>query len=177
MRIDWLCTHIRSSEKVTPSISSIRNEGRRMKQSEELKRFEEDLRGSEELRKRLDDVCRRIAAEGQVANDGEVMVAAAKEFGYNISIAALEQARAEAEELDPEALALIVGGVDNSGKDWCADTNYTCFAAYHAMTEDESGHGGWCWTGWHCLAATLHTEAQDHDVSCWKDYTCLAKYR
>ena len=69
-----------------------------MKHSEELKRLEEDLRGSEEIQKKLDEACRRIATEGKSASDGEIMVAAAKELGYDISIAALEQARAEAEK-------------------------------------------------------------------------------
>lgn len=145
-----------------------------MKHSEELKRLEGDLRGSEEIQKKLDEACRRIATEGKSASDGEIMVAAAKELGYDISIAALEQARAEAEELDPEALAIVAGGVDNSEhKTWCDDTNFSCFANYHERTEDEEGHGGWCFTAWHCVAATLHTDEHDPDIACWSDYKCI----
>ena len=146
-----------------------------MKHSDELKRLEEDLKGSEVLAKNLDEACKRIASEGQAESDGEVMVAAAKELGYDISIAALEQARAAAEELDPEALMSVAGGIDNGDhKGWCDDNNFNCFTNYHQHIEDEDDHDGWCLTAWHCFATTLHTGQKDQDVSCWSDSTCVA---
>lgn len=41
-------------------------------------------------------------------------------------------------------------------------------------TEDEYGHDTKCWTLWHCLLATLHTESESHYVSCLADWNCYA---
>ena len=147
----------------------------------ELKRLESDMKASEELRKNLDEAVRRIAAEGKAQSDGEVMVAAAKELGYDITIAALEQARAESEALDPEALKSVAGGMgdyDCEGNNYmdnpsCDDNNYMCFANYHDRVEDEDEHGAWCFTAWHCFAATLHTDQMDKHIACWSDYKCM----
>jgi hypothetical protein len=73
-----------------------------MSNLDELKRLENDMKAAEELRKKLEDPPSDIAAEGKAQNDGEIMAAAAKELGYDISIAALEQAKAEA--LNPAEL-------------------------------------------------------------------------
>ena len=141
-----------------------------MSNQNEVKRFENDLKANKELRKKLDDAVKRIAAEGLAQSDGEVMVSAAKELGYDISITALEQAKAEAEALDPEELAAVAGGVEN--QDLCSSI-YACDDIFNETYIDEYGHDSWCMTAWHCLAATLHTDAQDQDVTCWKDYQCL----
>ena len=116
----------------------------------ELKRFENDLKANKELRKKLDEAVKRIAAEGNAQSDGEVMAAAAKELGYDVSVAALEQAKAEAETLDPEELAAVAGGIE----------------------EDEYGHDIFCLAVWHCLTVTLHTESENKSVACWADYWC-----
>ena len=121
----------------------------------ELKRFEQDLRASEELRKKLDEAVKRIAAEGKAQSDGEIMVKAAKELGYEISIAALEQAQAEAEHLDPAELGQVAGGLGDK--------------------VDGDDHDAWCLTIWHCFGATLHTTPSEDNrkVTCWSDYRCL----
>ena len=136
----------------------------------ELKRFENDLKANKELRKKLDEAVKRIAAEGLAQSDGEVMAAAAKELGYDVSVAALEQAKAEAETLDPEELAAVAGGVEH--KQLCS-SDYGCAGIVNDAYTDEYDHDSWCVTAWHCYAATLHTDAQDKDVSCWQDYKCL----
>ena len=41
----------------------------------ELKRFENDMRASVELQKKLDEAVARIVKEGKAGNDGEIMVA------------------------------------------------------------------------------------------------------
>ena len=75
-------------------------------QNEELKRLENDLKANG----KLDEAAKRIAAEGKAQSDGEIMVTAAKELGYDISVTALEQARADAEPVPHEALAEATGG-------------------------------------------------------------------
>ena len=72
---------------------------------------------------------------------------------YKDEIASLEKAKAEAEELNMEAMEAVSGG--------------------SPTVEDEKGHDGWCVTAWHCFAATLHTSADSPDVSCWKDFLCM----
>ena len=81
------------------------------------------------------------------------MVAAAKELGYSISLAALERAKAEAEELDPEALNEAAGG----SIDWCIK-EYECALTYITNKEDQDGHNMFCFTAWHCFTAVVHTE-------------------
>ena len=145
-----------------------------MSNLDELKRFENDLRGSEELRKRMDETVKRIVDEGKAANDGEMLVAAAKELGYDISIAALEQAKVEAEELDPEALEAVAGGEHTN----CPDSNnYYCFAIYGSQIEDEYGHDFWCATAWHCYAITLHTESKAEYIACLYDFNCCSWWK
>ena len=146
-----------------------------MSNMDELKRLESDMKASEELRKNLDEAVRRIAAEGKAQNDGEVMVAAAKELGYDISIAALEQMRAETEDLDSEELQAVAGGVDNSTKGQC-DEDFICSFVDRGKFEDEKGHDGFCFTGWHCYTVTLHTDTNEIDVSCWSDHRCVLAY-
>ena len=146
-----------------------------MSNFDELKRFEKDLKANEELRKALNDACKRIKDAGQAQSDGEIMVSAAKELGYDVSIAALEQARAETEALDPVALQAVAGGVHNVGKDKCPENpNFMCDVNYHSEWEDEEGHDAWCMTGWHCAAATLHNDTEDKHAYCWQDYKCWA---
>ena len=134
----------------------------------ELKRFENDLRGSEELRKKLDETAARIKNEGRVQSDGELLVAAAKELGYDFSIAALEKSKAEAEPLDPADFERVAGG--SMGGLLPND----CMFIWDQKYRDENDHNGWCMTAWHCLAATLHTDTDNHDVACWSNYQCMA---
>lgn len=145
---------------------------------EELKRFENDLRNNEELRKKLDDAVKRITSEGEAANDVEVMVKAAKELGYEISIAALEQAKAKAEEMDADELKQISGGNDDDSAGLCL-LEYSCFYMHHQVNlqgencEDQDGHNGFCWTAWHCATAVMHTEGGTQREACWSNYNCM----
>ena len=137
----------------------------------ELKRFEQDLNADKALQKKLDEICSRIAEEGRAKSDGEVMAAAAKELGYDVSVAALEQARAEAEQLDPAELEKVAGG-GRRGRPGCPqNAGSLCSFSYRGSLWDE--HDSWCFTAWYCYAATLHSDTDDEDVACWSDYSCL----
>ena len=148
-----------------------------MSNMNELKRLENDLKSSEDLRKKMDEAIRRIAAEGKAQNDGEIMVAAAKELGYDISIAALEQAKAESEAMDQEELQAVAGGVKNYWEGSCDDNNFLCIISYRGTVEDEYGHDACCVTGWHCLTVTMHTDSNDKDAACWSDFQCFLAYK
>ena len=140
---------------------------------EELKRFEKALNTDKEMKGRLDEICKRLAAEGDAQSDGEVMVQAAKELGYDISIAALEKAKAEAEALDPAELEAVAGGGTDPEKvkEGCV-VDYGCEYDYHKMTDDEYGHDWLCLAVWHCFTAMLHTEGETEVEACWADYHC-----
>ena len=140
----------------------------------ELKRFENDLQNSAELRKNLEAALKRITEEGRVKSDGETFVAAAKELGYDISIAALEQRQAEVEALDAAELENLAGGQTHYG---ICDENYVCNFIYATEHEDEYGHDCSCMTGWHCATITLHTGSEDKTTKCWSDYTCFLAYK
>ena len=145
---------------------------------DELKRFEADLKNNEELKRKFEEALKRQVEGGEAQSEGEVMVRAAKELGYDISIAALEQTRAEAEELDPEALKDAAGGDDGvGGYDHTRTDNcwkeYLCAVVNRTSYEDLEGHDTWCITAWHCYAATLHTEGGTEKEKCWSDYKCV----
>ena len=117
----------------------------------ELKRFEDDLNSNEELRKKLEDAVKRLADEGKAQNDGEVMAAAAKELGYDISIALLEQAMADAEKLDADELDAVTGGA-KKGDEWCV-MDYSCFVP---LNHDREGHNNACFADYQCFSIYHH---------------------
>lgn len=93
-------------------------------------------------------------------NDAEAFSLAARAAGLEISPEEVEQAMAEAQELDAEELKKVGGG------DWSDNDS-------GKYPEDEKGHDIWCWTAWHCFTATLHTETETESVACWSDYQCV----
>ena len=135
----------------------------------ELKRFENDLRASIELQKKLDEAVKRITEEGKAKNDGEILVAAAKELGYDISIAALEQAKAEAEPMDPAELEAVSGGKKTHNSEYFNG----CGLLWEQDNVDEYGHNMWCIATWHCLTALCHNDSKEKDITCWSDYKCV----
>ena len=132
-----------------------------MNNNTELTRMEEALRSDEELRQKLEEACKKIAESGEAKNDGEIMVKAAAELGYSITIEELERASASAEELSEEELNSVSGG------EW----------ALAWEGEDEYGHDRYCVSVWHCNTITLHTNSKDKAVSCFADYFCGFVYK
>jgi predicted ribosomally synthesized peptide with nif11-like leader len=122
-----------------------------MSKLNELKRLENDLKNNEELRKKLDEAVKRIAPEGKAQNDGEVMAAAAKELGYDVSIAGLEQAMAEAQELNDTELDAVAGGA-KKGDEWCV-MDYSCFVP---LNHDREGHNNACFADYQCFSIYHH---------------------
>lgn len=118
-----------------------------MNNKNELTRMEEALRNDEELRKKFEEAIKKVAESGEAKCDGEVMVKAAAELGFSITIEELERAKADSEELSDDELDNASGGVN--------------------LREDDKGHTNWCITAWHCLATTLHTETTTHEEACW----------
>ena len=109
-----------------------------------LKKLEIALKENKELAAKFEAEILRIAKEKDAANDGEAVVKAAKAVGFDISIADLEKAQAETQELDPEEIESSAGG-------WCW-ADYDCYTAFFHDTPNEEGNA--CWWDYDCK--TVH---------------------
>ena len=81
-----------------------------MNYNNELTRMEETLRNDTELQKKYEETCKRIAESGEAKSDGEIMVKAAAELGFSITIEDMERAKAASEELSDDELDKVAGG-------------------------------------------------------------------
>ena len=96
-----------------------------MSKSENILAFEAALKESKELLEKYNAAKKRIIENKEAANDDEVLVKAAAEIGYTLSIAELERVSAEAEELNDDDLAIVAGGARTP----CL-YNYDCMFLY-----------------------------------------------
>ena len=153
-----------------------------MEKAEELKRFEHDLKESADLRAKLEKEIRRVFEAKEATSDGEAIAKAAAELGYTITREEMERAAADLEAVDDDELESVAGGADiepydKSRADEDCWYDYTCPTVGRTEHgEDEYGHNAWCWTGWHCTMATLHTQTEKK-VTCFADYLCVMAYR
>ena len=115
-----------------------------IKMIENLKKFENALKEDKELAAKFESEILRIAREKDAANDGEAFVKAAKAVGFDISVADLEKATAETQELDAEEIEKGTGG-------WCW-ADYDCYTAFFHDTPNEEGNA--CWWDYDCK--TVH---------------------
>lgn len=92
--------------------------------SEELKRLEADLKGSEELKKKLSDCYVQLGGKADTALDDELMAKAAAALGYQVTDADFAKARAKAEELSGEDLDMVSAGKITI---WCMFNEYCMF--------------------------------------------------
>ena len=102
-----------------------------IKMIENAKKLEKALKEDKELAAKFEAELRRIVQEKDAANDGEAFVKAAKAVGFDMTVADLEKATAETQELDPEEIGNSAGGT--------CFVNYDCYAAFFHDTPDEQG--------------------------------------
>ena len=76
---------------------------------ENVRKFEKDLRGNEKLQKKLFEELAKIAKEKSAESDAEAMAKAAHALGYDFTVADMEKANAETQELDPEEMEQAAG--------------------------------------------------------------------
>ena len=150
-----------------------------MKKTEEMLRLERDMNRDPELLEKLDAEIRRIVEAKEAESDGEAIAKAAAALGYAITAEELERSAAEMEAVDDDELESVAGGLepyDKSRADEDCWYDYTCPTVGRTEHgEDEYGHNAWCWTGWHCTMATLHTQTEKK-VTCFADYLCVMAY-
>ena len=119
--------------------------------TENVRKFEKDMRGNEELRKKLFEELKKIAEEKSAESDAEAMAKAARALGYDFTVADMEKAHAETQELDPEEMEQAAGG-------WCF-ADYDCYTAWNHDTPDQEGSA--CFSDYECLTAYHESFAVD----------------
>ena len=119
--------------------------------TENVRKFEKALRESEDLQVRLAEELKKIAEEKSALNDAEAMAKAARALGYDFTVADMEKANAETQELDPEEMEQAAGG-------WCF-ADYDCYTAWNHDTPDQEGSA--CFSDYECLTAYHESFAVD----------------
>ena len=109
--------------------------------TENVRTFEKELRESEELQHRLAQELKKIAEERSASNDAEAMAKAAQALGYDFTVADMEKANAEAQELAPEEMEQAAGG-------WCF-ADYDCYTAWNHDSPDQQGSA--CFSDYDCI--------------------------
>ena len=119
--------------------------------TENVRTFEKALRESEELQHRLAQELKKIAEEKSAESDAEAMAKAAQALGYDFTVADMEKANAEAQELVPEEMEQAAGG-------WCF-ADYDCYTAWNHDTPDQKGTA--CFSDYECMTAYHESFAVD----------------
>ena len=123
---------------------------------ENVKKLEKALQEDKELAAKFEEELQRIAQEKDAANDGEAIVKAAKAVGFEITVADLEKASAETQEIDPEELEKSAGG------SWCF-ASYDCYTAWHHDGPEEKDTV--CAFDYSCFLQMICEHAFIEDVS------------
>ena len=109
--------------------------------TENMRTFEKALRESEELQRRLTKELKKIAEERSASNDAEAMAKAAQALGYDFTVADMEKAHAETQELDPGEMEQAAGGL--------CFADYDCYTAWNHDSPDQPGSA--CFSDYDCI--------------------------
>ena len=121
--------------------------------TENVRKFEKDLRGNEKLQKKLFEELAKIAKEKSAESDAEAMAKAAHALGYDFTVADMEKANAETQELDPEEMEQAAGG-------WCF-ADYDCYTAWNHDSPDQPGSA--CLKDYDCVSAYHNSKIVDYE--------------
>lgn len=121
--------------------------------NENLKNLEQMLRENTGLKKRLDELCRKLAIFDEDAPDDEIFVHAVQDItGIELSTADLDQLKALKQTVDPEELESVTGGGGGPN-----------------IGTDE-----WCWADYACLITLKHnTDRINKNEVCLWDFLCV----
>ena len=120
--------------------------------TENVRKFEKDLRGDEKLQKKLFEELAKIAKDKSAESDAEAMAKAAHALGYDFTVADMEKANAEAQELAPEEMEQAAGG-------WCF-ADYDCYTAWNHDSPDQPGSA--CLKDYDCVSAYHNSKIGDY---------------
>ena len=124
-----------------------------MSNFENIKAFETALKESKELLENFETAAKRIMENKEASCDGELMVKAAAEVGYTLSMAELERAFAQSQELSDEDLDKVAGGGIFADPDaWCMK-DYACIVAFK---HDSDNKQHICFADYNCFQFFMH---------------------
>ena len=121
-----------------------------MSKSETLMAFEAALKESKELQEKFVAAQKRIVEKNEASSEGELLVKAAAEVGFTLTMAEIERAFAENQELSDEELDNVAGGASNAT--------------------------GLCWKDYAC-SFVYHHDSTDKDDFCAFDYFCILTFK
>ena len=87
--------------------------------------FEAALKENKELQDKFAAAKKRIVENKEAEDNAEALVKAAAEIGFTLTVAEVERAIAEAQELSDEDLAKVAGGSSEKPDEWCM-ADYYC---------------------------------------------------
>ena len=121
---------------------------------ENIKAFEAALKENKELQEKFAAAQKRIAENKEASSDGELLVKAAAEIGFTLSMEELERAFAQDQELSDEELDNVVGGVNNGSANdtWCVK-DYACYFVYK---HDSTNKLAACFSDYNCFQFYNH---------------------
>ena len=103
-----------------------------MSKSENMLAFETALKENKELQEKFEAAAKRMT-ENKEAQGNEVLIKAAAEVGFTLTLAEVERAMAESEEIGDDELAEVVGGINIFKGEWCP-FSYSCFFFFRTQT-------------------------------------------
>ena len=131
--------------------------------NENLKNLEQMLRENTDLKKRLDELCRKLAIFDEDATDEEVFVHAVQDItGIKLSTADLDQLKALEQTLSLEELESVSGGTNIGTDEWCW-ADYACLLTLKHNT-DRINKNEMCLWDFKCLKAHYVEEATPHGL-------------
>lgn len=116
-----------------------------MSKSENLLAFEAALKENKELQEKFETAKKRIFENKEATSDGEMLVKAAAEVGFTLTMEELERSFARSQELCDEELDKVAGGTGEKNDDWCFYDH-------------------------HCYIAFKHTDDGSTTANCWDNY-------
>ena len=131
--------------------------------NENLKNLEQMLRENTDLKKRLDELCRKLAIFDEDATDEEVFVHAVQDItGIKLSTADLDQLKALEQTLSLEELESVSGGTNIGTDEWCW-ADYACLITLKHNT-DRINKNEVCFWDFKCVMAHYVEEASPHGL-------------
>lgn len=122
-----------------------------MSEKKDYKSFSEALHADEEFRKKFDETCNRIVVDNNPKSEAEVLVEAAKELGYEVSLEEFERSIAELENDDD--LEKVSGG-----KVYECDKLYYCYLL--VSHDNDRRKDVACWSDFICRCI-YHSEYEE----------------
>ena len=117
-----------------------------MSKSESILAFEAALQESKELQEKFVAAQKRIIENKEAESDGELLVKAAAEVGFTLTMEELERAMAQKQELNDEELDNVAGGASNTQNLCWKD--YSCSFVYH---HDSTDKDDFCALNYFCI--------------------------